>query len=86
MIATRLLISAMAIMGAVTFADQTSSEKASAAAKSAKRAAKKTGHRIEEAVCAEGDAKCAAKKLKHRAQEGSDYTEDKIDEAVDKAD
>lgn len=77
---------AVGFMGAVSHAEDTWSEKATASKNDVKRAAKKDWHKTEEAVCAEGDAKCAAKKAKHRTQEATDYMKDKSKEGVDKVD
>jgi hypothetical protein len=76
----------LALSGAVVTAEESVSEKASAKAHDAKRAMKKGGHRVAEAVCMEGDAECLARKAKNRAVEAKDYTKDKAIEVKDKAD
>lgn len=76
----------LAIAGAYVIAEESVSEKTSAKAHDAKRAMKKGGHRMAEAVCMESDAECLAKKAKHRAVEAKDYTVDKAHEAKDKVD
>jgi hypothetical protein len=82
-----LFISAFALAGAVSFADQSATEhKAETTAHDAKRSMKKAGHRVTEAVCAEGDAACLARKAKHRTEEGGDYVKDKAKETKDKND
>jgi hypothetical protein len=81
-----LVVFAILSAGPVAFANETLGEKGSATAHDAKRSMKKTGHRMKEAVCAEGDAKCLAEKAKHRTQEGSDYVKDKASETGDKLD
>jgi len=85
MITKIILLTSLSLAGISSFAEQTSSEKASATVNDVKRAAKKKVHRAEEAVCAEGDAPCLAKKAKHRAEEGSDFAKDKAQELKDKA-
>ncbi len=69
-----LLLTACAFCSAFA-ADLTPRE----SAKDAKRAAKKTVHRVSEAVCTEGDAVCLAKKGKHRVEEGVDKVNDKAE-------
>ena len=81
-----VLLSVVCLSSPAVFANETTGEKVDATAHDAKRAVKKSGHRAQEAMCAEGDAKCAGKKLKHRAQEGSDYTKDKAKEMKDQVD
>jgi hypothetical protein len=83
---TRIFLAAFALAGVVAVAEQSASEKGSAATNDAVRKVKKMGHRAEEAMCAEGDAKCLAKKGKHRADESSDYVKDKAKEVGDKID
>lgn len=76
----------LAFSGFSLFAEESMSEKANSKAHDAKRAVKKGGHRVAEAVCAEGDVKCLEKKAKNRAEEGKDYVKDKAQETKDKVD
>lgn len=80
------ILSGLLVCGSMALADRTTSEAADAKVNDAKRAVKKGGNRVQEAVCAEGDAKCLSKKAKHRAQEGIDYTKDKAKELKDQVD
>jgi hypothetical protein len=83
---SRVFLTAFAFAGALAFAEQSTTEKGSATAHDGARKMKKMGHRMQEAVCAEGDAACLAKKAKHRAEESKDYMKDKTKEGVDKMD
>jgi hypothetical protein len=88
----KLLITALALFGflGVAHGEETTAEKAEAAGKSGKRAAKKSMHRTKEAACGKltGDSKaeCLAKKGKNRAEEGRDATKDKASELKNDAD
>ena len=82
------MIMILALLGGtvgMVHADESAGEKAEATAHKARRETKKMMHRAQEKVCAEGDAKCLSEKVKHRSQEGSDYLQDKSQEAKDKA-
>jgi hypothetical protein len=87
-----ILLAAISAAGVSTLgagralAEETLSEKAKATTHDAERAAKKAGHRMQEAVCAESDAECLAKKAKHRAEEAKDYVKDKAQEGKNKVD
>jgi hypothetical protein len=81
-----VFVAAFTLNSTSLYADQTPGEKASETANDVKRSTKKTGHRIQEAVCAKGDAKCDAERAKHRMQEGSDHMKDKVKEVKDKID
>lgn len=83
---SRIFISAVAVVGAFAFADQSASEKGAAAAHTVGRKMNKAGHRVTEALCAKSDAKCLARKAKHRAQETGEYVKDKTSEMGDKMD
>jgi hypothetical protein len=48
------------------------------------RAAKKAGHRVNEAACTGSQAECGARKRKHRYQETRDKFDDKVGEQTDK--
>jgi uncharacterized protein YpmB len=73
-----------------SFAEETMAEKAQVNANAVKRAAKKSVHRAEEALCGnltgESKAECLANKAKHRAQEGVDVTKDKASEVKNAVD
>ncbi len=84
----KTVIILMALFGftGISYAEETTSEKAAATTNDAKRSVKKGMNRVKEAVCAEGDVKCLSKKAKHRVEEGADYTKDKATETKDKVD
>lgn len=84
----KLFLAALLVFsfGSVSFAERTTGEAVDATANDAKRAGKKAGHRVKEAICSQGDATCLAKKAKHRGQEGVDYTKDKAKEVKDQVD
>lgn len=73
------LISLFAFTGSA-FAAETVGEKVDAKLNDAKRSAKHTLHKGEEALCAKGDTTCLAKKGKNRAEEAKDYVKDKTSE------
>ena len=73
-----VFLTALAVLApGLLAAEQTTSDKATEAAKDTRRAAKKGAHRVQEALCAEGDTVCLAKKVKHRAEEGVETVKDK---------
>ena len=82
------LLLTLGLLTASTYAiaEETPAEKTESHMDSAKHSMKKAGHRIQEAVCAEGDLKCAAKKAKHHAEEGADAVGDKVKETKHKID
>jgi hypothetical protein len=86
----KTLIVLCALVGVSGFsmahADQSVYEKAKVSGNDTKRAVKKAGNRIEEAVCAQGDAKCLAQKAGNRAEEGVDFVKDKAAAAKDTVD
>lgn len=67
-------------LGSVAGAAETVAEKAEALGNDAARAAKKTVHRAQEALCQQGELKCLQQKAEHRLQEAADYTKDKAAE------
>lgn len=84
-LALPLLLGALCLGGPLQ-AGETVAEKAQAAGNDAVRAAKKTVHRAEEALCQQGDVKCLQQKAEHRLQEARDYTKDKAAELKNEID
>lgn len=85
------LLALLMSLGGLSFyqdarADESLSEKGAATGKTVKRGAKKGWNRTKEAFCAAGDVECAKRKAANRLKESGDYTEDKVEEAVDKVD
>jgi hypothetical protein len=65
-------------IGGATLA-QSGDDKVKDTTKDVKRTVKKTGHRVEEAVCTGSKADCALKKAGHRIEETKDKVVDKVD-------
>ena len=80
------ILSGFLVCGSMAMADRSTGEAVDAKTNDAKRAIKKGGNRVKEAVCSEGDVKCLGKKAKHRTEEGVDYTKDKAKELKDQVD
>lgn len=67
-------------------ADETVSEKVSAAGNTAGRTVKKGAHRVQEATCTKGQVGCAGEKVKNRAVEAKDSVVDGATEVKNKVD
>jgi hypothetical protein len=81
------VLAVLALGAAPAFAgEQSAQEKGKAAAHDVKRQARKSGHRVDEALCIGTKAECEAAKAKHRAKEGKDKVSDEAKELKDKVD
>lgn len=82
-----VIVLTLGALANAVFAEETVGEKTEATVNNAKRAVKKTAHKVEEAVvCAKDDLKCAQKKAANRTKEAAQYVKDKAKEIKNKID